>query len=108
MNAEAAAQFRARLSAEANKAEGRSIWQDLFTLEFWQDVGHMLVAFGAELWVGALVVGVATGVPAYFATRWAIDRFRPDPRTLESMPPPRRAPSIFPPNPSEPTKSQSL
>jgi len=35
-----------------------------------------LLAMGAELWVGSLVIGVAMGIPGYFITYWAVRAYR--------------------------------
>ncbi len=59
--------------AEAEAAFG---WSDLATLEFWERIGALLWSMGAELWFGALVVGIATGVPGYFLTRVGVLQYR--------------------------------
>ncbi len=50
--------------------------ESLFTLAFWQDMLTTSLNFGAELWVGCLIVGIIGGVVAYFLVRWAVNAFR--------------------------------
>jgi len=49
---------------------------DLITLAFWQQVLDVFVALGADLWMGSLVLGLVTGVPAYFLTFWGVKAYR--------------------------------
>ncbi|NOY91077.1 MAG: DUF2062 domain-containing protein [Deltaproteobacteria bacterium] len=49
---------------------------DLFTLNFWHQVLDVFLALGADLWMGSLVLGLATGVPAYFLTLWGVRAYR--------------------------------
>ncbi len=44
--------------------------------DFWMDVARLLISTGDELWVGALILGLVTGIPLYFTTRWGINAFR--------------------------------
>lgn len=48
----------------------------LFDLELWMDAGRVLLSTGDELWVGGFILGLVTGIPLYFATRWGIGAFR--------------------------------
>ncbi len=48
----------------------------LLERDFWTDAGRLLISTGDELWVGGLVLGLAAGIPLYFATRWGISTFR--------------------------------
>ena len=59
----------------AGGAEGVE-WGQLATAEFWQTIWGTLVAMGSELWIGSLVIGVVSSIPAYFLTRWAIAAYR--------------------------------
>ena len=43
---------------------------------FWQNLLHMLTQFGIELWVGCAIVGIVTGVAAYFMSRWGVVHYR--------------------------------
>jgi len=49
---------------------------DLLSEEFWSELGRALLAMGAELWVGSLIVGVLMGVPGYALTFWAVKAYR--------------------------------
>jgi hypothetical protein len=48
----------------------------LFTVEFWESLGAKIAELGVELWVGCLLLGFLTGIPAYFITLSAVKRFR--------------------------------
>ena len=61
---------------ETGRVVRNTDWERLVEWEYWADTGRVLVSTGAELWVGALVCGLVTGVPAYFVTRWAVGTFR--------------------------------
>ncbi|MEM9189891.1 MAG: DUF2062 domain-containing protein [Myxococcota bacterium] len=61
---------------EGAENQDSNFWTDMWTTEFWTDLGETLWNMGAELWVGSLVLGVATGVPFYFITRWAVTQYR--------------------------------
>jgi len=68
------AALRARLG-EATPA--REPWYVvMFTDDFWIDLGQKLWNMGGELWLGSLVMGLATGVPGYFLTLWAVRAYR--------------------------------
>lgn len=49
---------------------------DLLTAAFWRQVWDVFWALGADLWMGSLVLGLVTGVPAYFLTLWGVRAFR--------------------------------
>lgn len=51
-------------------------WIAIFTSDFWSNLGEQLWRLGAELWIGCLALGLATGIPAYFLTLWAVRAFR--------------------------------
>lgn len=54
-----------------------SIWDIGVTeIEFWSRLWHELAAVGIELWLGSLVMGIVTGVPAYILTHRAVRRAR--------------------------------
>jgi uncharacterized protein len=59
--------------------EGKS-WveraQTLVSGEFWSHAVATAVDLGAELWLGAAIVGVIVGVPFYFVTAGAVRGFR--------------------------------
>lgn len=61
--------------AEANAAE-TSLLAEMWSAEFWQDVGQVLMDLGLELWAGSLVVGFAMAIPSYFLTLWAVSAYR--------------------------------
>ncbi|MGB5812326.1 MAG: DUF2062 domain-containing protein [Polyangiales bacterium] len=48
----------------------------LLDRDFWVDTGRVLLSTGDELWVGGFVLGILTGVPLYFVTRWGINAVR--------------------------------
>ena len=43
---------------------------------FWHNLLQVLTKFGVELWVGCAIVGVVTGVAAYFMARWGVVHYR--------------------------------
>jgi len=53
-----------------------SLLDSIATTQFWEQVGHTLLRLGGELWIGGVVIGLVTGVPAYFATIWAVRAYR--------------------------------
>ena len=62
-------------NANANAAE-TSLWEDIWTSEFWEQGWETMKALGGELWLGSLVIGVALAIPAYFVTHAAVRRWR--------------------------------
>jgi uncharacterized protein len=68
-------------SAEALDAlfEGKT-WMEsaktLLTSEFWEHAVATAVDLGAELWLGAVIVGLIVGIPFYFITVGAVRGFR--------------------------------
>lgn len=59
------------------EGDGGGDWtSDIFTSEFWYDLGQTALDMGGELWMGALVLGLLTGAPGYFATLWAVKAYR--------------------------------
>lgn len=67
----------------------------VFSAAFWQTIGTLVQDVGAELWMGALVLGLLTGLPSYFLTYYAVIGFRrtkEEKRLRNSIPPP--APSV--------------
>ena len=69
-----AARIHERL--EAAESAGGDIWEQIFQTEFWLGVWDALVAMGGEMWMGSLVMGLATGIPGYFLTRWGVAAYR--------------------------------
>lgn len=61
---------------EETGATDEDWWVAIFTSDFWTDLGDKLWRLGAELWIGALALGLLTGIPAYFLTLWAVRAFR--------------------------------
>jgi hypothetical protein len=55
---------------------GEPWYTRIFTAEFWDTLGDQMLAIGAELWLGSIVLGLLTGIPGYFLTLWAVKRFR--------------------------------
>ena len=43
---------------------------------FWERLGEVALALGGEVWLGSLVLGLLTGVPAYFLTYWGVREYR--------------------------------
>lgn len=66
--------IRAQLAA-AGEADF-DVWAQIFNVEFWHGVWDALVAMGAEMWMGSLIMGVATGIPGYILTRWGVTLYR--------------------------------
>ncbi len=73
---EGAAQVAERMREAESNAEETDLLTDIWTEEFWVDVGETLLAMGAELWVGGLIIGLITAVPCYFLTYWGVRAFR--------------------------------
>lgn len=65
---------RARVVDDTEAAE--PWYTRIFTSEFWETLGDQMLSIGAELWLGCAVLGLLTGIPAYFLTLWAVKRFR--------------------------------
>lgn len=51
-------------------------FSQFFTLAFWGDLLSWAANLGAELWIGCVLVGIVLGTAAYFASRWAVVRYR--------------------------------
>ena len=49
---------------------------DLFTAEFWEQLGQTLWDMGTELWVGSFIIGFAMAIPMYFVTLIGVRAFR--------------------------------
>ena len=64
--------------------------ESILELEFWQDVGRLLISTGTELWLGAFVLGIPIAILSYFLTRWVVTTFRAarEHRRLSRVPPP--------------------
>ncbi len=43
---------------------------------FWKNLFYTMAGFGAELWVGSVVVGIVLAIPTYFITRMLVDSHR--------------------------------
>lgn len=65
-----------RRHVEETSADQPDWYVAIFTSEFWENVGSQLWELGGEMWLGSLVVGIATGVPAYFVTLHLVRGFR--------------------------------
>lgn len=65
--------FGDQLGVLLEKSAGLSA---LFTADFWLELWNLLTNFGTELWVGAAVLGVASAIPFYFITLWAVMSYR--------------------------------
>ena len=65
-----------RLDAVEREAEDADIWTDVWTEEFWVGVGQTLIDMGAELWMGALVVGGISGAVGYLSARIGVVSYR--------------------------------
>lgn len=49
---------------------------DVTQLSFWRELFRTMIGFGAELWVGSVVVGIVLAIPTYFITRMLVDSHR--------------------------------
>ena len=65
-----------RMQEAETSAEETNLFRDIWTAEFWEELGETLLSMGAELWVGGLVMGLLTAVPCYFLTLWGIRVYR--------------------------------
>jgi len=43
---------------------------------FWRELGGLFVSFGADLWVGCLVLATVFAVLGYFLSRWGVGSYR--------------------------------
>lgn len=68
--------FEERLNESSAQVEQTSLWTDIWTAEFWRDIGSILLELGVELWTGSFIVGFAMGLPLYFLTLWAVRVYR--------------------------------
>ncbi|MCA9582924.1 MAG: DUF2062 domain-containing protein [Myxococcales bacterium] len=65
------------LRSRVQEAPAELSWfENFFEVGFWQRAFDTLWTMGAELWLGALVMGLVTGIPGYLVTYWAVRRFR--------------------------------
>lgn len=71
-----AAEVAERMQAAEANAEETDLLTDIWTQEFWQDVGETLLSMGAELWLGGFIMGLVTAIPCYFLTLWGVRVFR--------------------------------
>ncbi|MCB9849680.1 MAG: DUF2062 domain-containing protein [Phycisphaerales bacterium] len=55
---------------------GQGFLSGLFTLDFWASMFRLMMEFGAELWIGCLLIGLVTAIPMYFVTRRGITTYR--------------------------------
>lgn len=62
-------------TAEAEVGE-HSLWDEIWTSEFWVSLAETLLSLGKEMWIGSIVLGVAMGIPLYFLTLWGVRAFR--------------------------------
>jgi uncharacterized protein (DUF2062 family) len=51
-------------------------WSKFVDWEFWRDAFRTMVAFGAELWVGCILLGFIAAVIMYFLSRWGVAWYR--------------------------------
>ena len=58
----------------ASLSEG--FFTNLSTSELWSDLGSFFLDVGAELWVGSLVMGVATGAAGYVLAYYGVRAYR--------------------------------
>lgn len=83
---------RSEVFDQLSKVTSEMSWpMDLFTTRFWGVVFDAIVAMGAELWIGCLVIGLGAGAVAYAATYWGVIRFREVRAVVKaraSLPPP--------------------
>ena len=69
-------EFRERVLASSDKAGQTDLWTEIWTAEFWNDLGSLLLDMGSEMWVGSLAMGVVSAIPAYFLTLWSVRVYR--------------------------------
>ncbi len=55
---------------------GQGFFQGMLSLDFWRGLIRLMMELGVELWIGCLVVGLATAIPGYFLTRWGVTVYR--------------------------------
>jgi len=55
---------------------GHGFFERFFTYDFWAGMLRIMFDLGTELWVGCLIVGVLSAVPAYFLTRSGVTTYR--------------------------------
>lgn len=67
-------ELSAATSTAADAAAG--FGGSMLDLSFWQAAGNKLLSMGVEIWVGALVLGLVTGIPSYFLTHRAVRTYR--------------------------------
>ncbi len=65
-----------RLQRSEDQAADTNLFADIWTKEFWSDLGTTLGSMGAELWVGALLLGLLTGALCYPVTFFGVRAFR--------------------------------
>jgi len=65
-----------RIEAGEETAAEKDIWTDIWTADFWSDVGNVLLDMGLELWVGSFVLGFACAIPLYFLTLVGVRSYR--------------------------------
>ncbi|MEL7370511.1 MAG: DUF2062 domain-containing protein [Myxococcota bacterium] len=66
------------LAALLAQAPGQdlSLWERMFSADFWRMAFELFVALGLELWVGCITVGTATGLVGYWAALAGVKAYR--------------------------------
>jgi len=68
---------RAELAARMSDAQvAGDWWSHVFSISFWRDALSTLASMGGELWLGSLVLGVASGIVGYFLALWGVKIYR--------------------------------
>jgi hypothetical protein len=68
-----AEKMRKRL-AESDVPDG--FWSRMVSLDFWEEAARTVVAMGADMWIGSLVMGLATGIPTYVLVYMGVKEYR--------------------------------
>ena len=72
-SAHSAIDIEAQISSHLGAHEGLGRF---LSLEFWGAAGRLLIGFGAELWLGCVIVGLVLAVASYFLSRWGVVAMR--------------------------------
>jgi uncharacterized protein (DUF2062 family) len=67
--------FTSRIAA-ANQYSGFSAWRNIFDASFWKSLFAAMLDFGAELWLGCVVVGFIGSLVMYLVARRGVMIYR--------------------------------
>ena len=74
--AEGAVDVAERMHEAEATAEETDLLTDIWSASFWEELGQTLLSMGAELWMGGLILGLATAIPCYLLTLWSVRMYR--------------------------------